>query len=212
MLPIIAVGDKVVYNGETEGVVTDIQDSVGYDQFTVKLLNGYTRICARYRISKIDAYFHESGPVDDEWMAALDTVADAQSGTVTPRGSEPTAEDWLAIQEALQDSPPCESRQQPAIPVATATIGTEPTAEDWKAIEEALAPTPPECSPPSSDVRVGGVSVATPSNGKANNIKPGRYESSILPNLLMTFFIKKKIIEHYKLMTIIFIAVICKLI
>ena len=69
MLPEVFVGDKVVYNHEHEGEVTDIQSPLGYKQFTVKLLNGYTRICARYQIEKIDRFFDDAGPNDEDLLS-----------------------------------------------------------------------------------------------------------------------------------------------
>ena len=100
MLPEIVTGDKVVYNNEHEGVVTNIESPLGYQQFTVKLLNGLTRICARYQIAKIDNYFSENGPTDDEWM-------DIISASLLPEGRplssvyEPTVGDWDAMDNEL---------------------------------------------------------------------------------------------------------------
>ena len=65
ILPEIVTGDKVNSN-EQEGVVTNIDSPLEYQQFTVKVLDGSTRIRARYQIAKIDNYFSENGPIDDE--------------------------------------------------------------------------------------------------------------------------------------------------
>ena len=69
MLPELCIGDKVLYKHEHEGVIIDIQRPLGYNEFTIKLLNGFTRICARFQISKIDNFFHETGPSDEDWQA-----------------------------------------------------------------------------------------------------------------------------------------------
>ena len=123
MLPEIVTGDKVVYNNEHEGVVTNIESPLGYQQFTVKLLNGLTRICARYQIAKIDNYFSENGPTDDEWM-------DIISASLLPEGrplssvSEPTVGDWDAMNNEVTDDE---------------AVGALPSDEDWHAIDIALS-------------------------------------------------------------------------
>ena len=122
MLPEIITRDKVVYYNEHEGVVTNIESPLGYQQFTVKLLNGLTRICARYQIAKIDNYFSENGPTDDEWM-------DIISASLLPEGrplssvSEPTVGDWDAMNNEVTDD----------------AVGALPSDEDWHAIDIALS-------------------------------------------------------------------------
>ena len=123
MLPEIVTGDKVVYNNEHEGVVTNIESPLGYQQFTVELLNGLTRICARYQIAKIDNYFSENGPTDDEWM-------DIISAFLLPEGrplssvSEPTVGDWDAMNNEITDEE---------------AVGALPSDEEWHAIDIALS-------------------------------------------------------------------------
>ena len=123
MLPEIVTGDKVVYDNEHEGVVTNIESPLGYQQFTVKLLNGLTRICARYQIAKIDNYFSENGPTDHEWM-------DIISASLLPEGrplssvSEPTVGDCDAMNNEVTDEE---------------AVGALPSDEDWHAIDIALS-------------------------------------------------------------------------
>ena len=91
---------------------------LGYQQFTVKLVNGLTRICAYHQIANIDNYFSENGP-SDEWMdiilasllpedRPLSRVADwnAMTNYVTDRepvGVLPWDEDWHAIDTAFSE-------------------------------------------------------------------------------------------------------------
>ena len=89
----------------------------------MKLLNGLTRICALYQIAKIDNYFSENGPTDDEWM-------DIISASLLPEGrplssvSEPTVGDWEAMHNVITDEE---------------AVGALPSDEDWLAINIALS-------------------------------------------------------------------------
>ena len=60
----ISIGDKIIYKNEHEGYVVNIQNNLGWNEYTVKLLSGLTRICARFQLEKIDNFFHESGAND----------------------------------------------------------------------------------------------------------------------------------------------------